>query len=284
MILRRLKYTLFVISSLFLKFNVDAQELSVQLNAGLMNYGGDLKTTFFTLDQSKFTAGANILFSVNRFVLRAGFAYGSIQANDKFATRNLNFKSTITDFNFCLEYDFLSAEKDRKIIPYVFAGIGLYHYNPYTIYNSNKVYLRPLGTEGEGLQIYPDRKVYPLTTFEDPFGFGVKYKISSNVLIGLEFNSRFLYTDYLDDVSRKYPDPNELFKAHGQLAVDLSFRGDEINPALGFPEGKIRGNPHQNDNYYTSVITLTYIFPERSSFGNSSGHNRHSLSCPKKVH
>lgn len=284
MTLRNSGIALFVLILLYLKTNVSAQELSLQVNTGLMNYGGDLRTSFFTFNQSQLTAGANIIYRVNNFGLRAGLTYGNIKADDKFSERNLSFKSVVTEFNFCLEYDFLSADKERKFIPYIFAGIGFYHYNPYTIYNSQKVYLRPLSTEGEGLPVYPDRKVYSLTNFEDPFGMGIKYKLSSNFLIGIEFNSRLLYTDYLDDVSKKYPDKNELFKDRGQLAVDLSFRGDELNPSAPFPQGKTRGNPHQNDNYYTSVITLTYIFPDHALFGNLSGHSKHSLNCPKKVH
>jgi hypothetical protein len=286
--LKKLPFALFILFLTCLKTEIHAQQLGLQINAGLMNYGGDLQTKVYTFNEAELTAGANLLYQVNNFVLRAGFTYGSIQGDDKkiqqFAHRNLNFKSTITEASLCLEYDFFSADKDRKLIPYIFAGIGVYHYNPYTSYNSQKVYLQPLGTEGEGLSIYPHRKIYSLTNLEDPFGVGVKYKLLSNLLIGIEFNSRYLYTDYLDDVSRTYPDENELFKQRGQLAVDVSFRGDEINPGLPYPSGNKRGNPKQNDNYYTSVITLTYLFFGNSLFGNSFGRNKHSLSCPKKVH
>lgn len=278
----KFRFVLFALILLYFE-NVNAQNLCVQLNIGLMNYGGDLRSEFFTFNQSHLTAGANVMYNVNHFTLRTGFAYGNVEANDKFTDRNLSFKSSITEFNFCLEYDFFHAEKDSKLIPYVFAGIGFYHYNPFAIYNSQKVYLRPLSTEGEGLSKYPDRKVYSLTNFEDPFGVGIKYKLSTNFLVGVEFNSRLLFSDYLDDVSKKYPDENELFKAKGQLAVDLSYRGNQTNPTQGFPSGRARGNPHQNDNYYTSIITLTYMFPEGGLFSNGS-HGRHSLNCPRKVH
>ncbi len=259
----------------------------MQVNAGLMNYGGDLQSKPYTFNESEPTAGVSLSYRINKFGLLAGFNYGSVQADDKkiaFTARNLNFKSKITEGILCLEYYFLSPDKDYKLIPYIFAGIGVYHYNPYTYYNNQKVYLQPLGTEGEGLSIYPNRKIYTLTNFEDPFGVGVKYKLSPNFLIGVEFNSRLLFTDYLDDVSKTYPDQDELFKAHGQLAVDVSYRGDETNPSASFPSGSGRGNQHQDDNYYTSVITLTYIFPGHSFFQGSSKHNKHALDCPKKVH
>lgn len=287
MILKKILFGLFVLILTWFNKNANAQQLSLQINTGLMNYGGDLQAQFFTFKESKLTAGATVMYQVKNFGLRAGFTYGSVKGNDmdtkQLENRHLNFRSTITEANFCLQYDFFAADKDRKLIPYLFAGIGIYHFNPYTFYNSQKVYLQPLGTEGEGLSIYPERKMYSLTNFEDPFGIGVKYKLSSNLLIGIEFNSRLLYSDYLDDVSKTYPDENELFKGHGQLAVDLSFRGDEIDPAAPYPQGKKRGNPHQNDNYYTSVVTLTYIFSDRALFGNSFGHAGHSINCPKKV-
>ncbi len=285
--LKKLPFALFILLLTSIENEISAQEFGLQINGGLMNYGGDLQTKLYTFNESQLTAGANLIYQVKNFALRAGFTYGSVHADDKkvdaFANRNLSFKSIITEGSLCLEYDFFSADNDHKLIPYVFAGIGVYHYNPYTTYNSQKVYLQPLGTEGEGLTIYPDRKMYSLTNFEDPLGIGVKYKLSSNFLIGIEFNSRFLYTDYLDDVSKTYPDENELFKERGQLAVDVSFRGDELNPALTYPSGKLRGNSHHNDNYYTSVLTLTYIFSGNSLFKNSFGHSKHSINCPKKV-
>lgn len=267
---------------------LNAQNLSVQINSGLMNYGGDLQTQVYTFNEAELTAGANIKYSIKNFGLRLGFNYGSVQADDKkikqFAARNLNFKSKIAEANLCFEYDFFATDDDKKFLPYFFLGGGIFHFNPYTYYNGQKIYLQPLGTEGEGLTIYPNRKTYSLTQIEVPYGVGMRYKLSSNFLIGLEFNSRHLFTDYLDDVSRDYPDESELFKAHGQLAVDLSYRGDEIDPSATFPKaGRMRGNPRQKDNYYTSVLTLTYIFPDHSLFKNFSTHDKHSLNCPKKV-
>ena len=288
MILKNFWVALFVLILLCFKMEVYTQALSLQVNTGLINYGGDLQTKPFTFNQSQLTAGAALIYRVKNFALRAGFNYGNVKADDnktaRFAARNLNFKSAITEGSLCLEYNFFQADPENKFMPYIFAGIGFYHFNPYTFFNSQKVFLRPLSTEGEGLSVYPDRKVYTLTNFEDPFGIGFKYKLSSNFLIGIEFNSRLLYSDYLDDVSTTYPDQSELFKAKGQLAVDLSYRGDEINTSTPYPTGKGRGNPRQNDNYYTSVLTMTYIFPDHGLFGQSSARGRHSINCPKKVH
>jgi hypothetical protein len=142
-----------------------------------------------------------------------------------------------------------------------------------------------MGTEGQGLAIYPDRKLYALTQSEIPMGIGFKYKLSDNIFLGLEFCSRLLFTDYLDDVSKTYPDETALFNARGQIAVDLSFRGNELDPNKQFPSGASRGNPQQNDNYYTSVFSFIYVFPSGSHSGYySGGHTKvKNIDCPKNM-
>ena len=286
MIYKKLQSSFCILFLCFVTINASAQ-LGMQLNLGLMNYGGDLQSKNYTFNEANFTGGAALIYTINSIVLRAGFNYGGVQASDAetqaFAKRNLSFKTNISEGSFCIEYDY-NPHQEKKIMPYIFAGVGVFHYNPYAIYDSQKVYLQPLGTEGQGLAIYPDRKFYKLTDFEVPLGIGVKYKLSSSFIIGVEFNSRLLFTDYLDDVSNVYPDESELYKARGQLAIDLSFRGNEINSNATFPSaGAPRGNAGQKDNYYSSIVTLTYIF-SNSLFG--SPGNRKSLkalNCPKKV-
>ena len=151
-------------------FNADANaQLGIQINTGLMNYGGDLQRAPYTFNQAQLTAGAALLYGFHNFVLRGAFSYGGIQADDAkskvYTARNLSFKSPVSEFNACLEYD-IRLHEDSKFIPYVFAGAGVFHFNPYTYDNSKKVYLQPLGTEGQGLSIYPDRKPYKLTQSE----------------------------------------------------------------------------------------------------------------------
>ena len=289
-VLSKLK-SLFFCVIFFVFYNaIVAQELSVQISPGLMNYGGDLQTNVYTFQNANFSIAAGIAYRVNKFSLRGGFTYGKVKGDDLnntgYKTRNLSFYSNITDANFCLQYDFFLIDENRNFTPYIFAGAGVFHFNPYAMYNAQKVYLQPLGTEGEGLSVYPDRKMYALTQPEIPFGIGFKYKVSEHVLIGLEFNTRYLFTDYLDDVSKSYPDQNELFKARGQLAVDLSYRANELDPSLAFPyAGQPRGNPAHNDNYYTSTFSFIYIFTKRSGYSTGSNHNKRSqrLDCPKGV-
>ncbi|MFT4153923.1 DUF6089 family protein [Parafilimonas sp.] len=261
-----------------------AQSFGIYVSPGIMNYGGDLQKKAYTFSQAEFAISGGLLYNFNHFTIRGSLTYGRIQGSDStggYKGRNLSFKSKLGEGNLMLQYDLFKLD-EKKITPYIFAGAGLFYYNPYTFYNGKRVYLRRLGTEGQGLSIYPDRKPYSLTQFTIPVGLGVKYKITDAWQVALEFCSRFLFTDYLDDVSTTYPDETALLNGRGQLAVNVSFRGDELDPAKTFPdEGSARGNASRNDNYYTSALSIIYIFPNSDLFGAGRHKKMKSLKCPK---
>ena len=74
--------------------------------------------------------------------------------------RNLNFTSSLWEAQLALEYHLFDLA-ERSFTPYAFAGIAAFHFNPYSFDASgNKVYLRSLSTEGQGLTAYPSRKMY----------------------------------------------------------------------------------------------------------------------------
>jgi hypothetical protein len=172
---------------------------------------------------------------------------------------------------------------DRKWSPYAFAGLAAYRYNPYAYYNGTKVFLQPLSTEGQNIIGYPDRKKYSLTQFAIPFGGGVKYAISENLHLGLEGGLRKLFTDYFDDVSKGYVDPADLLAARGQMAVDLSYRGDEVpgGDPLYPSKADQRGGAEFKDMYYFAGIHATY------RLGNGNGKRagrRNGTGCPVNVY
>ncbi|HEX5150285.1 MAG TPA: DUF6089 family protein [Parafilimonas sp.] len=281
------KHIVFSICTIIFSTVLHAQ-FSVQLTPGLMNYGGDLQNKAYTFQQGGFSIGGALIYRISKFSLRAGFNYGKIKGDDVSNTgydfRNLSFETKVGEASLSLQYDLFLLDEQHRFTPYVFAGIGAFHFNPYTTYDSQKVYLQPLGTEGQGLPAYPNKKIYSLTEAVIPLGIGLKYKISERIQIGVEFCSRFLFTDYLDDVSGSYADENELFKGRGQLAVDVSYRGDEIDPSKPYPSNEIRGNPKQNDNYYTTSFSLIYVFPESLFSGNGYGGKKgRVVTCPKDV-
>jgi hypothetical protein len=199
-------------------------------------------------------------------------------------SRNLSFQTNIQEANLLLEYT-LADLSQHRFSPYVFAGVAIFHFNPYA-YDSlgNKVFLRPLSTEGEGLPQYPTQRPYSLTQPAIPFGGGVKLRVTSNVVVSYEIAFRKLFTDYLDDVSTFYVDPNILLAARGPEAVEMAYRGNEIkNGNPNYPATfSIRGNPKSKDWYYFSVIKISIGLNAEGNTPYGRGV-RGSVDCPKKL-
>ncbi len=201
--------------------------------------------------------------------------------------RNLQFRSRITEVSLLAEFhinyilrsflyedDLNIDDNPPRYAPYILAGIGTYSFNPQSQIGNTWVDLQPLSTEGQGFEEYqgqsfleyPYRKPYKLTGLNTSFGFGLKYEISNNLNLRGEFLYRILSTDYLDDVSTRYINPN-LFQKYFtgkqlQNALDLS-RNDRTNP--GGPTGQFskieggrRGDPTDNDAYFTFNIKLGF--------------------------
>ena len=265
-----------------------AQQVSLDLSGGISNYQGDLQQKRFTTDQSRGAFGIGIRYGLgDHFDVRSNFTYARIGAADKFGTsstlklRNLSFESKITEGNLLLDYNILSLN-NHKITPYVFAGVAIFHFNPYA-YDSlgNRVYLKPLSTEGEGLAQYPDRKSYHLTQMAIPFGAGIRWRVSESVVLSYEIGLRKTFTDYLDDVSTTYVDQGVLLAAKGAQATEMAYRGGELKNGTTYPpDGSIRGGSKFKDWYYISGVTVSINLGSTLGRGIS---DRGRLSCPKKV-
>lgn len=284
---KNLMRKLFLFACLFAVLESPAQTVRLNFMAGLSNYYGEIQKKKLTFDQSNpvFAIGATLDIT-NKLLLRSDFSVTKMQADDKrgkFPYRNLNFKTSIQEGTLLLEYNLFNLFEE-KITPYVFSGVGLFHFNPYTTDSLNrKVYLQGLSTEGQGFPEYPDRLVYKKTQFNLPIGGGVKYNISDDVQFGFEYGLRILFTDYLDDISKNYVDPNILLTRAGQLSVDLSYRGDELkNGSKSYPnEGSLRGSPRVNDLYYYGLARLSI---KMNWFENGFSSGRKSkFGCPSRV-
>lgn len=272
---------LFLFPVLFIK----AQRMYFTTFAGVSNYQGDLQGKRFTFQQSHFAAGIGLAYQItDQLYATANFKIGKLSGDDakavKNATRNLRFSTPLTEFQVGFEYDLLN-KNEIGFTPYVLAGVGVFHFNPSTRDAAgNTVYLQPLGTEGQGF--YKGRKKYNLTQISIPFGGGMKFILTENVTLSVEAGFRKTFTDYIDDVSTAYVDKALLLANNGQLAVDLAFRGGELNPALTYPtDGRIRGNPKSKDWYYFTGLSLSFKLR-----GNHSGRNggRGSTACPVNVY
>jgi hypothetical protein len=281
------KISLTILFLLFNKFVGLAQPWSLTFSLGTSNYQGDIVDKPYTFNNSRLAVGIGTEYSLSdRLSLKAMLHLASVTADDKdnskpyLLSRNLNFTTGITEFGITAHYDLLNFNR-FNLVPYVFGGIGVYHFNPFT-YDSagTKVFLNPLSTEGQGLTgISPEVKPYSLTQICIPFGGGFKYRVNEMVNISLEIGLRKLFTDYLDDVSNKYVDEAILLTQRGPKAVALAFRGDELksNPGNYPAGGAVRGGVKSKDWYYFTCVTASF---QLSSLSSNFRFNKSSIRCP----
>lgn len=275
-------------SLIFFTSALIAQPVRLHVMGGFANYSGDIQQRRFTFNQAKAVVSGGATYNItDRFALRSDYSFANLSADDKLnkaylKARNLNFKTIIQELDLIGEYDIFN-NSDHRLTPYIFAGIGVFKFSPYTADSSgNKVFLVGLSTEGQGLPDYPDRKVYKKTQFNIPLGGGIKFALSEDLYVGFEIGFRKLFTDYLDDLSTTYIDRNTLLSRKGQRAVDYAFRGDELKPPLAYPAtGTLRGNSKRNDYYYYGQFKISLRMPWFENGGNNTGKSgRKGLGCP----
>lgn len=290
--MQRILIVLFLVSTTTFTM---AQRVHVGIFGGLAAYNGDLTEKIFPKKVTNGAIGITLNYELkDQVMLRGGFTYAIVGGADRFSDnpelikRNLAFETKITEFSAIAEYYFFNLY-DRRYSPYIFGGLAVYHFDPYAFNgSSNKIFLKPLSTEGQGITGYPDRKPYALTQAALPFGGGVKFAVTENLRVGVEIGLRKLFTDYLDDLSKSYVDQNDLLAARGQLAVDMSYRGDEV--AAGNPnypaKGSQRGGEKNKDYYYFTGIHLTYkIGGGGGGFGGGGRSGKKSRTgCPVNVY
>jgi opacity protein-like surface antigen len=280
--MRKLLFLSVLISCSFLSFS----QWQAGVFGGLSTYRGDLNgKSFFQKQLVKPAIGAVIRYEWSEKVnLRAGLTYAKVAGNDKYnqtealSIRNLNFASSIIEFSAIGEFHTFDFNA-KWWTPYVFAGLAFYHFNPYTKDSAGqKVYLRPLSTEGQGLPQYGKR--YGLTQMALPFGAGLKFRLTDRIFLGAEIGLRKLFTDYLDDISTNYADATDLLEARGQQAVDFAYRSDELPQGdPNYPEkGAQRGNSQQKDWYYFTGLHLSFRLGQ-GGFGGGGGGSKYG--CPK---
>ncbi len=271
----RLFFCLSLLSNVCLKAQ---QHQELGLMAGVANYYGDLQQSWFPNYGYEPMGGIIYKYFMNPHIgIRTGLSYTNLTASDALSNnpaqqaRNLSFSTHLVELHAALEINFAPLEiRKAHFTPYIFGGIALFYYNPYaTDPQGNKVYLRPLSTEGEGLSMYPDRKEYSLVNMSFPFGGGFKVLIAKHIVLAYELGFRYTNTGYLDDVSKSYVSLNTLLMNKGPISAEMSYRG---NTAPGwnraYPNyGDTRGNPNSNDWYWYGNITLTFFFRQFNGHG-----------------
>jgi Outer membrane protein beta-barrel domain len=266
---------------------VTAQNFHFSARFGMATYNGDLKAKALSFSQAKLLGSLGARYDITEHIAaRTYFTLTSLRADDKKGTvsmkeRNLNFKSKIFDWEGGIQYNILNPN-DSWWTPYIYAGIGFFHFKPYTnTVSGSKVFLKPLSTEGQGF--IPGIKEYKLTQLSIPLGFGIERSINEDMRAGLEIGYRKTFTDHLDDASGPYVNEAALLAARGPLAVDLAYRGDEVGAGASPPPNFFRGNPNNKDAYFYIALTFTvrHFFDNYKKIsGMPGGRKEKRVGCP----
>ena len=190
---------------------------------GFTGYLGDANTANLFSSPS-WTAEGIFRYIVNpRFALKSGLYIGGLRGDSSKMTNvfpndeTYKFSTTFYEFSEIVEFNFLNYgmgeyyRKLRRFTPYIAAGMGL------TAWNTD-------GNSGAAFTI--------------PLGFGIKYKPSRRLNLGLEFLMKKTFTDRLD------------------------------GPALDDPIG-IKSSFMKNTDWYSTItFSVTYEFSKRCAVCN----------------
>lgn len=227
---------------------------------GISNYSGELSSGY-NLANSGVAGGGNLRFLFNdRLSLKTSLNYARVGASDANSSnsfnkkRNLSFKSNIFDLTNQFEFNFIPYVHGSEdfFSPYILTGFSIFYYNPKAEYEGKWYSLRELGTEGQSLG-----EEYFQFSSALVVGGGFKWDISTVLSMNIEMSYRFLFTDYLDDVSTVYPNIRELESLRGKVAVKLSDKSEYAGFAQ---QGKQRGDSRDNDKMSFIGVSMMYYF------------------------
>lgn len=228
---------------------------------GTSFYHGDLNTSL-KITKPGIAGGLLARYNFNhRVAVRTSLNFGIIGADDADSAnnwernRNLSFRSNLFDFTNVIEFNFFHYEHGHQTLnktPYFFGGFNFVRYNPTAELNGQRYNLRDYGTEGQ-----TPGSEYGLFNMGLVLGGGFKFDINRTTSVNIEVGARFLFTDYLDDVSTVFPEKSELLGTRGPIGVALSDRS--LADGLG-EAGRQRGDSKGNDKYTFVGISFVRYF------------------------
>lgn len=257
--------------------------LDIGGNIGVSNYLGEMggkdkpEQPFIwdmKLNQTRWAVGAFARYKLNNYMsVRADLIYGRIQGADSLSTylprvgRNLSFRNDMLELSARAEiYLYNTNDVGNRgwyrvdFKSYAFAGVGGLLHGPKALYEGEWHKLRPLTTEGVQ---------YGKVTAVIPFGLGFYFTYKRKHRFGWELGWRMTFTDYLDDASTVYADPS-IFGGN-QTAIALANRSGELadneRPHIdNYSPGSQRGDPNENDTYFYSTFSYSYVLRGRNPF------------------
>ena len=291
--------------------------------AGTGNYLGDIGGAELTrrdfaadlhLNQTRLSTHFFVRYKLNSaFALRAQLGSVFIQDHDNQSTnrdrrtRNAHFRNTINELSLRGEVNLVSLPlitrytSKFRIGMNAYATLGItgfvhnpqaqldqdaaeYHYaqgrtttNPSLLDYDEWRDLRDYGTE---------KQTYGSSALGFPLGLGASFVVNHQIRVGLEVVWNLTLTDYIDDVSWTYADPEDL----SDIGIILSSPSSEVVAAeAGFEDGDhvvqhffnfseqgdaIRGNPDKNDTYGTLQVTVSKVVRSQSNFRKNNNYGK----------
>lgn len=299
-------------------------------NVNALNYFGDLApvnraaSTDVSFTRPGF--GGNVGYKFSPYLaVRAGFNYGRLKGDDITSDpyqeqsapryqRNLSFRNDIKELHLGFELylipNYAGPNRRPPINGYIFVGVAGFHHEPKGLVpdfdhtmggpqstlpapNAGEwVRLRKLGTEGQFIDGV-DVKTYSPIQFSIPIAIGATFRLPGNFTAGVEFGYRYLFTDYIDDVSTNYVSFDKFEDPLARIMSDRSAepmaywagvdRSSLITPVSqtlddgvryyaaggaygiggGLADKAKRGNPNDRDMIFITSLKLTYIITKR---------------------
>lgn len=284
--------------------------------AGVANYLGDIGGYHherrdgpldMRFEQTNWTLGAYSRYNFSRTIsVQAEFNAARIRGADYLSSnparvaRNLSFRNLVMELGIRPEvtifYDNDVGGRgyynpDFRL--YAFAGIaGIYHNPQGSLDGKDWVNLAELNTEGRN-------QPYSKFALAIPVGLGLYFTHQRNHRFGWEIGWRTTFTDYLDDVSDRYGNPDNMSEtgaafsnrsslAHinevNQQAISegldpinaesfeiSSLTGENIHNELieVHDVAQKRGDPTRNDSYIFTQFSYGYVIKGRSNYSRS---------------
>lgn len=250
---------IFLFCSAFVQ--TQAQKWDIGLSLGAANYWGDLAPKIVQKETHPALAFFGRYNFNSTFSWKAQFMRTTVSGNDQNfdfnKMRNLSFSSPITEFSSTFEFNFVKMSnyvEDSKFTGFVYTGLSGFFFNPQAVMDNTTYNLKDYKTEGVS---------YSTFSLAIPMGFGLKYMVGKNKTLSADVCFRRTFTDYLDDVSGKYPDATTWAQMKFSPAADLSDRSREVSLSNQYQNqpGMQRGDPTYKDWFMTLMLTFSYRLP-----------------------
>lgn len=264
--------------------------IGISLNA--LNYYGDLSPTpkRMSTDLTLTRPAIGLSFTHRfgpRYQITAAFTYGGIRGSDAQSAdpndvsngafryvRNLSFRNRIKELSIVGQFDWFENQATYisrvKWTPYVYAGIAIFHHNPQAQVPATDLLGNPFPNAGEWVNLQSlktEGKSYKLIQPAIPIGLGVRFRLNEVMDFSAEFGFRYIFTDFIDDVSGNYVDLDSF--GDNELAKALSYRSNEVPTGVNSRVDEIIGNRYTGYAGFTTVSGYGHL--------NSAGDNPYNM-------